>query len=127
MAEETRATDGGNDASGQVAFDYIKNPNFRIVRADGAIGGITPNGHVHFALYSERQPIPRRLVYDLPEDGTLGEPIAEETICRDAIVREMEVDIFMSPDVARSLRDWLNMRLGELDQRDNADLTEISS
>lgn len=94
-----------------VAFDYIKSATFRSIRADGAIGAVTPNGHIHMAFYSERSAIPRRMIHELKKDGTLGEPHEIET--RNSVVREMDVDVFMTLEAAISLRDWLAQRIEE--------------
>jgi hypothetical protein len=102
---------GGPKDNGVVAFDYIKSNDFRTVWADGVIGGVTPAGLVHFAAYSERPAIPRRQVFgigDAPTEGVgLGAEIAEKRVSRDAFVREMAVDIMMSPAVAESVGNWL--------------------
>ncbi len=104
---------GGNgDAGNRVAFDYIKSQHFRVVRADGAIGGLTPTGDLHFALYTERHPIPRRIVHEIDKGG-LGAAVPNETVSRDAIVREMDVDVFVSIGVARSLHQWLGEKIAE--------------
>lgn len=108
----------GNGSSGAtVAFDYIKSQAFRVIRADGAIGGITPNGHIHMALFSERQAIPRRIVTKVNPDGTLGDQVPEQTESRNSIVREMDVDVIMTVDAAELLRDWLIQRIGEFKSR----------
>ncbi len=108
---------GGNgDAGNRVAFDYIKSQHFRVVRADGAIGGLTPTGNIHFALYTERHPIPRRLVHQM-EEGGLGAVLPNETVARDAIVREMDVDVFVTIGVARSLHQWLGEKIAEWESR----------
>lgn len=109
---------GGNgDAGNRVAFDYIKSQLFRVIRADGAIGGLTPNGNsINFALYTERHPIPRRLVHQV-EEGKLGAVLPNETVSRDAIVREMDVEVFLSVDVARSLQQWLGDKISEWESR----------
>ncbi len=92
----------------EVAFDFIKANDFRVVWADGAIGSITAHGHVHIALYSERPAIPRRQVFKVDlETGALGELIPEKTIGRNAYVRELACDVMMTPDVARSMGQWL--------------------
>jgi hypothetical protein len=109
---KTAGSSGNGDSSGRIAFDYIKGQFFRIIRADGALGAVTPTGQIHFALYSERQPIPRREVYTVV-DSRLGEKIASETVSRDAIVREMDCDVFLSPEVAESLGRWLLERAAE--------------
>jgi len=99
----------------QLAFDYIKGPHFRSVRADGAIGAVTPNGHIHMALYSERPAIPRRLVHEVDQEGKLGKEVERES--RESIVREMDVDVFLTLSVAKSIHDWLGRRIKELEDR----------
>ena len=107
---------GGNgDAGNRVAFDYIKSQHFRAIRADGAVGGVTPTGNIHLALYSERHPIPRRVVHQV-HDRRLGAVLPNETVSRDAIVREMDVDVFLSIDVARNLHRWLGEKIKESEQ-----------
>ena len=116
MADDPKSGGGNGDAGNRVAFDYIKSQNFRVVRADGAIGGVTPNGRIHFALYSERPAIPKRRVHELAEDGRIGKMIPEETVSRDSIVREMEVDVFLRINVARTLHEWLGDKIQEWDK-----------
>ena len=99
----------------QVAFDYIKGKDFRSIRADGAVGGVTPSGYIHFALYSERGAIPRRVVNKINADGSLGEEIEEEGITRGSIVREMDVDVFLRPTVARNLHRWLGEQIDRVE------------
>ena len=95
----------------EVAFDYIKALDFRTIRADGAIGSITPNGHIHFALYSERQAIPRRQVFAVEQIhekvGRLGPEVLEKQISRSSVVREMACDVFLTPIAAENLANWL--------------------
>jgi hypothetical protein len=94
-----------------VAFEYIKSTDFRTVWADGAIGGVTPAGFIHFAVYSERPPIPRRQEFQVTDEGAVGQKlgpeIPERRISRDAFVREMPIDIMVSAGVAESLAQWL--------------------
>lgn len=113
--DESELVTGPPTADDRVSFDYIKGKDFRVIRADGAIGGITPNGYIHFALYSERAAIPRRLVQRIGPDGALGEIIESETISRGSIVREMDVDVFLRPDVAKHLHKWLGDHIERVD------------
>jgi hypothetical protein len=46
--------------------------------------------------------IPRRHVYAMKSDLTLSDAIPEETISRDSIVREMDINVVMTPAVATS-------------------------
>jgi hypothetical protein len=98
----------------RVAFDYIKGQFFRVVHADGVIGSVTPTGHIHMAIFSERPAIPRRLVLAIDETGQPTELISNETVSRDSIVREIDVDVHMSLLSARSIQQWLDQRIQEL-------------
>lgn len=109
--DQTPLKNGGSQ--NRIPFDYIKSQLFRVIRADGAIGSVTPNGHIHFALYSERPAIPRRLVHELSETGVLGPPIDDQTESRQSIVREMDVDVFMTIEGAKSLHEWLGTKIKE--------------
>jgi hypothetical protein len=66
----------------EIAFEYIKSNLFRVIHADGAIGGVTPSGNLHLAFFSERPAIPRMIVHKRDPSGTLGPPIPEKTITR---------------------------------------------
>lgn len=110
MTNEDWSKEPASPDASQVAFDYVKTSDFRVVWADGAIGGITPSGIVHFALYAERPAIPRRQVFEIvDEDGQqrLGSEVQEKRLSRDSVVREMPMDVFMTPMVAEQLATWL--------------------
>jgi hypothetical protein len=109
LSDESMA--GGKTS--EINFDYIKAHAFRVVHVDGAIGGLTPSRLVHAALYSERPAIPQRIVHQIGADGTLGPRIDAQTLARSGIVRELEVDVIMSAEVAQSLGLWLLERARE--------------
>lgn len=109
MASKKKKSD---PTSPTVTLDYIKSSAFHSIQADGAIGGITPNGHIHMAFFNERSAIPRRVVHELNEDGTLGPLRQMET--RNSIVREMNIDVFMTQDAATELHAWLGNILKDL-------------
>src|SRR5437660_1297541 len=67
---------GGNDQT--VEFHYIKSPQFRVIHVDGAIGGSAPRGKLFVNIFSERIPIPRRQVFRLNADATLGPELPEQ-------------------------------------------------
>lgn len=107
MAEEDLTLTGTPVVSGEVAFDYVKDSDFRVVWADGIIGGVTPSQHIHFALFSERPAIPRRVVHKVDANGALGDPVPEKTVGRNAIIREMSYDVIMSAETALNVGHWL--------------------
>lgn len=112
MTDETWLNPTKGPSANEVAIDYLKAQDFRSVWADGVIGSITPQGLVHFAIYSERQAIPRRQVFAIVMDenqniGNLGAEVIEKQISRGSIVREMSCDVFISPDIAEAVGKWL--------------------
>jgi hypothetical protein len=86
----------------RIVIEYLKSQHFRVIHVDGGIGGPTPSGHIHLAVFSERPAIPRRLVADV-SGGAIGDPIPEETVVRDGMIREMDIDMVMSMSAAEEI------------------------
>ena len=95
----------------KIPFHYIKSNFFRVIHADGAVGGVTPSGDIFFSLWSQRNPIPKLVVHELGEEGTLGEELLSERETRQGLVREVEIGVGMSPETARGLVEWLTKKL----------------
>lgn len=96
----------------QVEFHYIKSGLFRVVHVDGAWGGATPRGHITMSVFSERGPIPQRLVHQINDDGTLGEQVS--LVSKTGIIREVEVELVIDLEAARSISDWLTKNIKTL-------------
>src|SRR5947209_17146994 len=94
----------------RVRFDYIKSNLFRTAHADGVWAGTNGFSDVILSFFSERTPIPKRTVH-IVENNVLGEELPEERVVRPAIVREVEISISMSIEVARSMRDLLSRHI----------------
>jgi len=99
----------------EIEFDFIKSNFFRVIRADGAFGGIAPGGAIHMAIYSERQAIPTKTVHSL-EGQQLGPEIPEKREGRSAVVREVEIDVVLELPQAIVFRQWLDERIMQLQQ-----------
>jgi len=97
----------------QVVLEYIKSQFFRVVHVDGAIGGPTPSGQIHLALFSERPAIPRRLVARI-DGGMLGEAIPEQTVVRDGMIRELDIDLMMSLSAADEVAKLLTRMVADV-------------
>lgn len=102
-----------------VAFDYVKAPGFQSLRADGVIGGITPTERIHIAFYSERPAIPRRMSYELDENGGLGKIVDIQS--RNSIVREMSADVFLDLRAAETIYEWLGDQISALKEKKHND------
>jgi hypothetical protein len=113
MTDETWLNPQKGPTTDEVAFDYLKAPDFRVVWADGVVGSLTPGGQVHFALYAERPALPRRQVFKIDPAGGLGPEVPEKQISRNSIVREMACDVFMTPQLAEQVAAFLLEKVAE--------------
>ena len=109
------STKGGDQLPSSVTLNYIKSNYFRVVHADGAIGGFTPRGEVFFSIYSERAPLPDVTVQAV-ENGQLGKEILEQRKGSEGILRELEVGVVMDLNVAKSFHMWLEDRIKVAEQ-----------
>jgi hypothetical protein len=101
----------------QVTFQYTKDPLFRSAHADGFVGGLTPNGQIHLAFFSERSLLPKKHVYRVNPDGSLGSEIPEERAPNEPIVRDIQLDVLMSVQAAEGLKNWLDQYIRSLKSR----------
>jgi hypothetical protein len=99
----------------EIEFDFIKSNYFRVIKADGAFGGLSPTGAIHMGLYSERQPIPQKIFHSI-QGNQLGPELQEKRQVRKSIVREMEVDVVMDIVQAIGLRQWLDDRIAQYEK-----------
>ena len=98
-----------------VTFHYLKSQQFRVIHTDGAIVGITPSGHIHMALFSERPAIAREITHAF-EGGKLGDVIEQETVSRAGYVREMDVDAMLDLQTAKDLCTLLTQKVKEFEE-----------
>lgn len=102
-----------SDEKREINFRYIKSNLFRVVHADGAFGGVTPRGNIHFSLYNERVALPDTSKV-IVSDKT-GEVVgAEKFESGGGIVREIEVDVIADLPTAMQLYRWLGNKIAEL-------------
>lgn len=97
----------------KVTFEYKRSPQFRNVHADGAWGAITPHGLINMNLYCEYRSAPEQSEQDILQDGSLG---IERRTQKRTISREIETGVFLSPEVASALVDWLKAKLDDLEK-----------
>lgn len=107
----------GSTASGEIHFHYVKSSTFRVVHADGVWGGVAPRGGaVNLAFWSERHPIPQKVVHELDSGGKLGREIRSKREVRDGLIREVDFEVVLSIDNAKELRSWLEGIIAEAEK-----------
>jgi hypothetical protein len=100
----------------RISFQYIKSNFFRVIHADGFHGGLSSNLDIHMAVYSERKPIPQEVVHVLTDEGVLGEEDLNARKARSGLLREVDADIVVDLNTARSVVRWLQERIDEADR-----------
>jgi hypothetical protein len=84
---------------------YVKGNFFRVIHADGAIGGLTPTREIFISLFSERAAIPQIIEMEVTPDGTLGHEISREG--KEGIVRELEIGVTLTARAAEAIANML--------------------
>ncbi|TIX25562.1 MAG: hypothetical protein E5V37_26960 [Mesorhizobium sp.] len=112
MAEETPVP--------TIDVHYLKSSVYREASCDGAVGGQTPANKLWIGFYSERLPIPRVVQHHLRQTGKEGEfemdrekpPVPIEG--RTGILRNLEFGLYLTPEAAANLHQWLGNQLATL-------------
>ena len=93
----------------ELEFHYLKSNSFRVIHCDGVWGGVTPRSYIAMSFFSERYPIPQKIVHELESDGALGEQTGRDS--KKGIIREVEVEVTVDLETAKSLRTWLKAHI----------------
>ena len=105
------AAKGASVPKFQLPVHFIKSTCFRVVHANGVWYGGDNQGNVHMTFFNERNPIPKTMVINLDERGSVLGEDASKRESKQGIVREMEVDIVLSLPVALELYQTLGENL----------------
>ena len=78
---------------------------------DGVWGGITPNHEIHASFFNEKPVLPDSITFEVNE-GKLGQEMGREG--SEALNRELEVEVRMTLAKAISFRNWLDLKIRDL-------------
>lgn len=89
----------------------------------GVYGGITANGTISMAVFSERQALPKVLTSEL--SPSVDEPGAFDVLSEtreglDGPVRFVHNTYYFDIELARSIRDWLDDKINSYDRMRDA-------
>jgi len=101
----------------ELSFHLIKGNFFRVIHVDGAFGGVTPRLDIRMAIFNERHPIPSVMFHHITPDGGLGEEISENRVTKEGVVREVEADLVMDYNTAKSIHEWLGNKIATIEAR----------
>jgi len=99
----------------QVQVTYIKSNFSHVSHADGVFGGPTPNGLLYMAFFSQHAKLPDTTQYAVDAAAKTFTAVSQPN--REAeLVREVEGEVIMSVELARSLRTWLDEKIKLIEQ-----------
>lgn len=103
---------------GQTEFHHVKSAAFRVVYADGVIGGVSPRGNLlRMVFFCETRPLPDSVTYEHETTGAAIKMSKEISRAgKKGILRELEVDVMMPLTSAIEFREWLTKRIEEMEK-----------
>ncbi len=114
----------GRGAPRRIRYRYVKHPDYRVVFANGAVGGATPRGDIKFDLFIEYVEVPEETAHSVTPDG-IG-PEVERNPTDPPFIRQSQMGVIMSPGQARSLAHWLMGQVDALERRKQDGPPEMS-
>jgi len=117
MSDIQKSSEGSASALPEtLPVHFIKSNSFRVIHANGAWFGNDPQANLHLTFYSERTPIPQKVVFQLNDKGQLvGEEMSQRE-GKEGVVRELEVDVVMSLAAANAFYEILGNNLKQATQ-----------
>ena len=103
----------------KLTFTTKRAKDFRIIPAEGALGGLTPSNMFQINFYLESPNIPSSVTHELLPNGKLGPQIAHEFEGGE-VVRELQCAVIMTAEQAESLANWITTTIH--DQREGDDI-----
>jgi len=104
----------------ELKFYYIKSPQHLEVKVDGALGGPTPTGDgIVMSIYTERNAIPQVQVFNITDEGALGEELPESREGKVGVVRSVQTSLHLSLGQAKSIHDWLGKQIEQIEAGGN--------
>ena len=95
-----------NHSGRKLTISTRKAEGFRVVPAEGALGGITPAQMYQINFYIEAPNIPTDITHELTDEGKLG-PQIDHKQAGGEIVRELQCAVLMTVDQAEALARWI--------------------
>lgn len=100
MAEEQKA---------YIDIFYEKNPLYRTIFVDGAIGTPTPTGLFNLTFYATRKTLPKSVKHEISTEGLVSHSGTPSSDSKDGIIREIEVGAYMSMNTAKEIYEFLKL------------------
>ena len=91
----------------KIYIHFEKNPLYRSIYADGAVGSISPSNDLNLCFYATRNIIPKAIIRKVDESGLVGEEMGVSEDSKSGIIHEIEVGVYMNKETAKKLYGFL--------------------
>lgn len=105
-----------SEKSAYLNIHYEKNPLYRTIFTDGAIGGTTPTNGICLSFYATRYAIPKSVKHSIEPGGTISKSGEVSNDSKSGIIREIELGVYMSKESALELFEFLKKILDQDDK-----------
>lgn len=113
MSKREREEKGnGKEEPKEVAIDYQKPVDYKVLPVNGCFGGLGTRGGLVVHFFLEMLPLPKTVVYEITNDGRLGREKGRH-VETGQLVRQLQVGIAIDPAQAESIAKWM---LGKVDE-----------
>lgn len=106
---------GEPEKRNKVIFHYEKVNDFKTIFASGVFGGLNIAGLIDMNFYIDRPVIPQKISHDLAEKDGGFILSNEKREGKDGEVREVQVGVLIDIPTAKSLIEWLNQKIAEME------------
>jgi len=104
----------------KVRFKYIQSPDYKLVFANGAYGGMTARGNFVMHFFNEYRPPPKEETVTMDREGKVLEtkPLWEDTDDeRPAYLRELIVGVSVPREQAISIANWILEKMAAIESK----------
>jgi len=108
-------------------IEFKKDDNYSSFFAEGAFGGITPSGLIHFDLYCDQGAVPSAVHHQIDQAGAVGPEIESKREMHPGLVRLLKAGITMPPPAAEALARWLQDKVDLLKKQQAEESGDESS
>ncbi|NVJ46463.1 MAG: hypothetical protein HWE07_05020 [Cytophagia bacterium] len=100
----------------KIETHYIKNHDFKTVEGSGIFGGLTNNGQININFFTDRAPIPKKIILDVdPSTGKIIQEIERDS--KEGVIREVQFGVLLNIETAKNIVGWLNQKIEEHQQQ----------
>jgi hypothetical protein len=122
VTKKKSAAKGKSKKPDTVKFKYLFADDYNPVYANGAYGGITTKGEMVINFFLERTGLPYSETFELKEGSEIGVMVERNPEhAPPNIVRFVSTGVVLSYESAKTIRDWLDKHLAQLEKLQGKD------